>query len=150
MTSSASLRLLPLAFLRSLWSRHVRAQLVEGLRRIMSFVLIYTTALATMPVHANEIEASSRALAPASRPAQMQEPSKSSVDPISTKQPRPAIDSSLLLASAAPAAKAKIRNVKKEAAQTQTQTAAPACLYALDSSAQGSFYLTGSTSISTS
>ena len=187
MTSSASLRLLPFAFLRSLWSRRVRTQTVEALRRVTSFVLIYTTALATMPVHANEIEVASRptiasqlvsygqnaekgktslgvarndaaratsnsgwsaALAPASRQAQMQAPSKPSVDPITTKRPTPTSDSPLLLASAQ-ATKTQIRNVKK-VAQAQTQTAAPACLYALDSSAQGSFYISGSTSISTS
>ncbi len=136
---------------RYMW-RVLSARCRELCRQSLALLLIYSMAMATMPVRAEEVRGTFR---PATVTYPIAEKAGISVGPGSeatlSKQPtKTTAASQQLVASASKAPDTQINDEHDGMAQSQTLQSAAACLYALDSSAQGAFSISGSTSITTS
>ncbi len=134
-------------------------QFTDGFLRCVAIFLIYAVTVSTAaPVGASTLGAernpdqvrhgaAASALDRSSAPA----PANVSVNRSAVAPPAPPIEGPKLIASAAPVS-GQGQHTRATQATTQALVTQPAaaCLYALDPSAQQSFYITGSTSIATS
>jgi predicted P-loop ATPase/GTPase len=137
-------------------------QLLDGVARFVAILLIYTITISTsvslgaMPLGAERSVAESARFnssvdSIAGDPVAKAHASQSLSSGVANQQvltePEPR---QMISAAAVPAAAGASTKAQSAQPMTQVVTPAAACLYALDPSAQQSFYISGSTSISTS